>query len=142
MTTRGREIGHNDIMKMKFAGIILTWLASASLTCAGTNDITSLVQKGLFEEEANHHLDAAIDYYKEAIGNFDKDRQLTATAIFRLGECYRLQGRTDEANDQYQRIIREFPDQAQLVDLSKSHLVNVTLHGGPGPARPTFSRDL
>ena len=92
-------------MKLK---ILLTWLCSAALAWAGTNDITSLVQKGLFEEEANHHLDAAIEYYQEAIGKFDKDRQLTATAIFRLGECYRLQGRTNEANAQYQRILRIF----------------------------------
>jgi ankyrin repeat protein len=109
-------------MKIKTAGIILVWLASAGFACAGTNDITTLVQKGLFEEEANHHLDAAIEYYQEAIGHFDKDRQLTATAIFRLGECYRLQGKTNEANAQYERIVREFADQTQLVELSRSYL--------------------
>ena len=42
---------------------------------AATNDLASALQKGLFEEEANHNLDA----------QFDKDRKLAATAIFRLG---------------------------------------------------------
>jgi len=73
---------HYCVMKLKTAGIILVWLASVGCACASTNDITTLVQKGLFEEEANHHLDAAMEYYQEAIGNFDKDRQLAATAIF------------------------------------------------------------
>src|SRR5271157_1835541 len=120
---------HYGVMKFKTAGIILVWLASAGCACASTNDITTLVQKGLFEEEANHHLEAAIEYYQEAIGHFDKDRQLTATAIFRLGECYRLQGKTNEANVQYERIIREFSDQTQLVELSRAYLPKTT-HSG------------
>ena len=109
-------------MKKLMTGIIFAWLASAGFVFAGSNDITTLVQKGLFEQEANHHLDAAIDNYKEAIGNFDRDRQLAATAIFQLGECYRLQGKTNEANAQYERVVREFADQAQLVELSQSYL--------------------
>lgn len=100
----------------------MVWLASVGCACASTNDITTLVQKGLFEEEANHHLDAAMEYYQEAIGNFDKDRQLAATAIFHLGECYRLQGKTNEAYVKYQRIIHEFSDQPQLVELSRGYL--------------------
>ena len=122
MTTRWTTNRHYCVMKIKTAGIILAGLASVGFACASTNDITTLVQKGLFEEEANHHLDAAIEYYQEAIGHFDKDRQLTATAIFRLGECYRLQGKTNEANLQYERIVREFSDQPQLVELSRGYL--------------------
>jgi ankyrin repeat protein len=126
---------HHCAMKTKTAGIILVWLASVGFACASTNDITTLVQKGLFEEEANHHLDAAIDYYQEAIGRFDKDRQLTATAIFRLGECYRLQGKTNEANVQYERIVKEFADQTQLVELSRGYLPKEN-------ARSTFVSNL
>jgi ankyrin repeat protein len=122
-------------MKIKTTAIILTWLASVGLACASTSDITTLVQKGLFEEEASHHLDAAMEYYQEAIGNFDKDRQLTATAIFHLGECYRLQGKTNEANIQYQRIVREFSDQPQLVELSRGYLPKTAGH-------PSFAQNL
>src|SRR4051812_19760408 len=89
---------------------------------ATTNDITSLVQRGLFEEEANHNLEAAMQSYESAIKLHDKDRKLAATAIFRLGECYRKQGKTNEANVEYKRIITEFSDQKELVDLSQSYL--------------------
>jgi ankyrin repeat protein len=89
---------------------------------AATNDITELVRKGLFEEEANHNLDAAMQAYQAAVTGFDQDRQLAATAVFRLGECYRKLGRTNEANAQYQRILREFPDQSQLGSLSRANL--------------------
>lgn len=129
-------------MKMKTLGIVLTWLASAALAGAQTNDITTLVQKGLFEEEANRHLDAAIQYYQEAIGRFDKDRQLTATAIFRLGECYRLQGRTNQAYEEYRRVVQEFPDQSQLVELSKNYLPKGSAGASFGTARSTFQENL
>ncbi len=82
----------------------------------------ALLQRGLFEEEANRNLDAAISAYQSVITQTDKDHQFAATAIFRLGECYRKQGKTNEAAAQYQRILREFPDQADLAKLSRQQL--------------------
>lgn len=89
---------------------------------AATDDLSTTLSKGLFEEEANHNLPAAIRTYQSVIDRFDTDRKLAATAIFRLGECYRKQGSTNEANAQYQRILREFADQAPVVALSRQNL--------------------
>ena len=85
---------------------------------AAANEISAMLQKGLFEEEANRNLDAAIKAYQSVIAQTEKDRQFAATAVFRLGECYRKQGNTNEANVQYRRILREFPDQTELAKLS------------------------
>jgi ankyrin repeat protein len=92
---------------------------------AATNDLTALLQQGLFEEQANRNLDAAIEDYAALAKQFDKDRQLAATAVFRLGECYRAQGKTNEAAAQYQRILRDFPDQKTLVTLSRQDLAGM-----------------
>ncbi|HEV2209860.1 MAG TPA: ankyrin repeat domain-containing protein [Verrucomicrobiae bacterium] len=94
----------------------------ASPAYAATNDPTMALQKGLFEEEANHDFNAAIAVYQDVIKQFDQNRKLAATAVFRLGECYRKQGHTNEADVQYERIVREFPDQSSLVALSRSYL--------------------
>ena len=118
-------------MKTRFILTVLVWLAASGFAPAATNDAAALLQRGLFEEEANHQLDAAIGDYKEAIEHFDRERQLAATAIFRLGECYRKLGRTNEANAQYERIVHEFPDQTQLARLSQA-----CLPSGAGPAGP------
>jgi len=106
---------------------IKTWMLAAMLAIAtvahgATNDLTGLLQKGLFEEEANRDLTAAIANYQSLASAFDKDRQLAATAIFRLGECYRKLGRTNEAVVQYERIVKEFADQQTLVTLSRQNL--------------------
>jgi ankyrin repeat protein len=114
---------------MKTKQFILTALASVALAGMGTgaargvtNEVSALLQKGLFEEEANHNLEAAIQAYQAVVTQTEKDRQFAATAIFRLGECYRKLGRTNEANVQYQRIVKEFSDQTELAKLSQSYV--------------------
>ncbi|HEV2393161.1 MAG TPA: ankyrin repeat domain-containing protein [Verrucomicrobiae bacterium] len=97
-------------------------LAGATLAGAATNDLAGLLQKGLFEEEANHDLNAAARDYQAVVSQFDAERKLAATAVFRLGECYRKQGNTNAANAQYNRIIQEFADQPTLADLSRKQL--------------------
>ena len=98
-----------------------------AVTCsASSNDLASALQKGLFEEEANRNFPAAIEAYQSVINRFDEDRKLAATAIFRVGEIYRKQGKTNEASAQYERVVREFSDQSTLATLSQSYLAGST----------------
>jgi ankyrin repeat protein len=120
------------------------WLLLAALillappTRAATNDLTTTLQRGLFEEEANQNLGAAIQAYQGVASQFDKDRKLAATAIFRLGECYRKQGNTNDAATQYERILREFSDQPTLVTLSRQNLAGMGA-ALPATAAPVVS---
>jgi len=127
---------------MKSSVVISALLSSAFLAAAATNDPVLALQKGLFEEEANHNLTAAIQAYQDVVTRFDKDRKLAATAVFRLGECYRKQGNTNEAQVYYERVVREFPDQEQLVTLSRSYLGTPAAAAGVedlAPARSTMA---
>jgi hypothetical protein len=103
--------------------LLLLWVSGPVF--AGTNELSTALSKALFEEEANHDLGAAIRYYQSAIEHFDTDRKLAATAVFRLGECYRKQGSTNQATAQYQRVLHEFTDQTELVTLSRRYLVTL-----------------
>ena len=121
-----------NIMKtnLLISGILLS---AVTFVSAATNDLTTAIQRGLFEEEANQNLGAAIQAYQSVANQFDKDRKLAATAIFRLGECYRKQGNTNDAATQYERILREFSDQPTLVTLSRQNLA--ALGSAPPAAR-------
>ena len=113
-------------VKLPLASLLLCVLALMPLGLrAATNDLTAALQKGLFEEEANRNLDAAVSNYQSLAAQFDQDRQVAATAIFRLGECYRKLGQTNEAVVQYQRIVRDFSDQATLATLSRQNLAGL-----------------
>jgi len=118
-------------MKLKSGVFIL--LLAALVATAQTNNLTSLLQQGLFEEQANRNLDRAIANYQSLASQYDKDRQLAATAVFRLGECYRAQGKTNEAAAQYQRMLHDFPDQPTLSTLSRQNLTGMGM-GAPQPA--------
>src|SRR5205807_1574585 len=86
--------------------------------------------------EANHNLDAAIQAYQSVVNQFDDQRKLAATAVFRLGECYRKLGKTNEAVLQFQRVGREFADQDSLVKLSAQYL------SAPGISDTSFQERL
>jgi tetratricopeptide (TPR) repeat protein len=113
------------------------FLAGAMVLQAQTNDLSVALRQGLFEEEANRNPGAAISNYQALTAQFDQDRPIAATAIFRLGECYRKLGQTNDAVVQYQRILREFPDQQTLVTLSRQNLTGL----GAGP-QPHFQQRL
>src|SRR5437016_11268195 len=124
-------------MNMKSIIFIALALVSSSLLArAVTNDLSTALQRGLFEEEANHNLDAAIQAYQSVINQYDKDRKLAATAIFRLAESYRKQGKTNEATAQYERVLRDFTDQPELLTTSRNTL---SMLGYAPKASPTAS---
>ena len=87
--------------------------------------LTEALQKGLFEEEANQNLEAAIKAYQDVLGRAEEQRRIAATALFRLAECYRKQGKTNEASAEYRRLVRDYAEQATLVNLSRQNLVGL-----------------
>ncbi len=126
MTIETVKTGQTEIIRsMKPKLCVWILLLGISLAQAQTNGLTSLLQQGLFDEEASHDLNAAITDYQSLAKQFDKDRQVAATAIYRLGECYRKLGQTNEAAAQYQRILRDFSDQTTLTTLSQQDLTGM-----------------
>ena len=122
---------------------ILLLCVFASLPLSGraaTNDLSTALQTGLFEEEANRNLPAAIEAYEKVAKQFDQNRALAATAIFRLGEVNRKLGKTNEAAAFYQRILREFGDQDTLAKLSQQNLAGMgkaqVTTGATEPSQP------
>lgn len=101
--------------------------------------LSEALQKGLLAEEAHQDLPAAIQNYQAVLAQFNDQRKIAATAAFRLGECYRKLGKTDQALAQFQRVVRDFPDQAALVNLSQKYLAEAGRTATPvSPAASPF----
>lgn len=88
-------------------------------------DTRKLLQEGLFEEEASRDLDKAAAAYSAVVAQFDAQRALAATAIFRLAEVRHKQGRKDEAAALWQRVVAEFPQHDPLAKLSRERLAGI-----------------
>lgn len=111
---------------------LLVFLPTALLAA---DPLAELLQKGLYEEEANQNPRAAIEFYQSLVQRTDDQRRLAATAVYRLGECYRKLGQTNEAVAQYQRVVRDYTDQDALLKLSRQNLAALA----PATATPPGS---
>jgi hypothetical protein len=104
--------------------IIATLLLA--LTAAGgagaQERLADQLRNGVVQEEVNGSVEKAIPIYQALVAQFDQDRQAAATALFRLGDCYRKAGKQDPAVAAYQRVVREFGDQAALAQASRKQL--------------------
>lgn len=119
---------------MKVIHMIRTTLGFTlcTLTLLAADPTEELLQRGLMEEEAQRDLPAAIRTYQEVIKRIDSQRRLAATAVFRLGESYRKLQRTNDAVQLYERLIREFPEEATLRELSRQNLAALRLSPAGG----------
>jgi len=106
---------------MKSIRVLAVLLLVVSL--AGAQDkLSELLRKGIVEEEAEQNLDKAVQTFQAILTQFDQGRATAATALFHLAECYRKQGKKDQAIAAYRRITKEFADQDRLASASRSHL--------------------
>src|SRR5205809_1724960 len=108
-------------MKTITSTLLTAFLVGLAQSLPAAETLSETLQKGLFEEEANHNFEAAIKAYQAVLQQTDEQRKLAATAVFRLGECYRKLGKTNDASAQYERVLRQFGDQTTLSDLSRQN---------------------
>ena len=122
----GTGVPHSMALRAGRVGMFLAVMMGTLLfvwQChAADGELAGALQAGLFEEEANQDLPAAIRAYEEVIRRHDAQRQLAATAVFRLGECFRKLGRTNEAVMQFQRLVQEFPELTNLTTPAERNL--------------------
>lgn len=106
----------------RIIGLLLSVLLLPIFTASGHDGLKETFQEGLFHEEAEQDIKAAIEAYESVLTQHVAEDRLVATAIFRLGECYRKQGNKEKAAEQYQRLLREYPQQKTLAELSRQNL--------------------
>jgi ankyrin repeat protein len=100
---------------------VVLWLGLA-VSAMAAEPVQERFQKALFEEEANQNIPNAITGYESVLDAADAPIRFAATALYRLGECYRKLGRTNDAIAAYERLVREFPGQSNVVRLGRQNL--------------------
>jgi tetratricopeptide (TPR) repeat protein len=99
-------------------------LAFLAVLAPAQDRVAEALRKGIVEEESNHNLTAAIQAYESLLRQADADRPTIATALFRIGECYRKMGKNEQATAAYKRVAEQYPDQARVAEQSRRHLPN------------------
>ena len=113
--------------------VLLSVFLGLLLTLRAADPLSEAFQRGLLAEETRADFQAASAAYSEVIRLADAQRDLIATALFRLSETQRRLSRTNDAIAGYRRLIREFSTQTNLVVLATERLR--TLGGAETPQK-------
>jgi tetratricopeptide (TPR) repeat protein len=108
-----------------------TWFAIASTTLllcvlcgsgfAQGPTVSELLQRGIYLQETVGDLDGAIKIYRQITRMAQESRANAAQAEYRLAICLQKKGQQNEAMNTLHRLVREYPDQADV--LVKARLV-------------------
>ena len=127
-------------MKRSLLAVVMIVLMGALASMAGdarrSQDPGVLLRAAIEKEEVDGDLQAAIDQYKEIVAKFAANHAIASKALVRLGGCYEKLG-LREATSAYQRVLAEYPDQADAVKIARDKLA--VLQGARRPAEPAES---
>ncbi|MCF7956774.1 MAG: tetratricopeptide repeat protein [Phycisphaerae bacterium] len=93
--------------KGKIYLVALLLVASAMPVLGST--ISTQIREGVYKEEVEGDLDAAIKIYEGIITAHADNQRYAAQATYRLGLCYLKKGQNDKAIEQFERIVKDYP---------------------------------
>jgi hypothetical protein len=79
------------------------------------------LKAAMHKELVDGDLEGAIADYKSLVSRAGSDRTLAAKALLQMGKCYEKLGR-DEARKAYERLVRDYADQADQAGEAQSRL--------------------
>jgi len=124
-------------MKLQWiSGVVFALMFVVVSSAYAQQNAGVLLQSGLYKEEVNGDLEAAIKVYERVLKDFPKDRLVAAKAQLHIGLCYEKLG-TAEARKAYESVVRDFADQSEIVAQAQVRLAAL---GGPGAAGGLVTR--
>jgi Tol biopolymer transport system component len=107
------------------ARALLPWVAALGAAVAvfgmPAQSGHDLFQQALVKERAEGNLQVAIDLYDRIVRGFSADHALAAKALVQMGQCYEKLGKA-EAKKAYERVIRDYADQAEPLQVARTRL--------------------
>lgn len=90
----------------------------------GAQSLDARLQKAIQTETVAGDLQAAIDEYRSIAAAAGSNRRIAAQALVRMAECYRRLGDAEAAKI-YERIVRDFGDQAEAAAEARMRLAGM-----------------
>jgi tetratricopeptide (TPR) repeat protein len=106
-------------------GLLLTAMAITSNTAAAAST-SELLQRGLYAEEVEGNMDAAIKAYGEVIKNSSAPQNHVAQALYRQGMCYLKIKDEQSAKAVLEKLVAQYPGQTEIVDKARPVLDDLT----------------
>ncbi|MCF7981957.1 MAG: tetratricopeptide repeat protein [Pseudomonadales bacterium] len=119
---------------------ILTVLAAillfqGTLTAQSATSAGELLQEGLFQEEVEGNLDAAIAIYAKIAEDVQAKESYLAQAYYRLGMCHLKKQNDQQARVAFTTLMEKYPGQTHLIEKVKP-LLNDMVNPDPAALMP------
>ena len=99
---------------------ITSLLTAAEATGAGSP--SELLEQGLYSEETKGDVDAAMKLYQQVVTEGKAGQAVAAQAQYRLGMCFHKKKNYAEATAAFEKVVRDYPEQKDLVALASRYL--------------------
>ena len=117
-------------MSVRLLLVVAALLAVLSLGAAGPpSEGELLLQRAIQKERVDGDLKAALKLYQTVLDTAKDDRPVAAEALLRMGQCHEKLGHA-EARAAYERLVRDYPDQAEKVQVARQRLTALDSHAG------------
>ncbi len=119
---------------MRCAHFIVTAVLALAALGAGArgDDVSVLLEAGVYAEEVVGDLDRAIETYSKIVADAEANRRYVAEARYRLGKCYLAKGDEEQAREQFALVASRYPEQEALTRAAERELAK--LQPPPAPA--------
>ena len=117
--------------KKKALTLVLLLLLTLCAAATFGKSASVLLREGLYAEEVEGDLDAAIDIYRQIIADSTAQRKLVALALYRQGMCFLKKKNEPEARAAFQKLVTDYSDQTDVVEKVKPLLQDL---GNADPA--------
>ena len=111
----------------RFRNITIILLLAVVLPASGAavKSPSVLLQEGLYAEQIEGDLDAAIKIYRQVIAEAKETERAAAQATYRIGMCYLKKGRRAEAATEFRKLLSRFPEQESLAREAQKQLAKL-----------------
>jgi len=92
---------------------------------SGTKPASVLLQEGLYAEQIDGDLDAAIRIYEQVIAAAKETQRAAAQATYRIGMCYLKKGEKGKATEQFRKLIVKFPEHESILKETQKQLAKL-----------------
>jgi outer membrane protein assembly factor BamD (BamD/ComL family) len=111
-------------MKLKIVNLIFC-LLTLTVVIGQSNGADKMLNKAIYQEEVNGDLQKAIEMYEMIAKDFPNERAIVAKALYRNAFANEKLGHKT-ATGLYKKIISNYADQTEMVNLSKKRLKSLT----------------
>jgi hypothetical protein len=98
----------------------------AAAPAARAESPSDILEQGIYSEQTKGDLDGAMQLYQKVIAQAKSNQALAAQAQYHLGVCYYKKQEFTEANAAFESLIKDYPDQTNVVTLARKYLAGAT----------------